>query len=271
MELATIESEPQMAVIQMERAQQVADVCKSMIEQTAVNIQGKKYPPVECWQSIANAHGCVLSSKDVERTATGFKAIGEVRKAATGELIATAEGFVGDDEPTWAKRPEYAKRAMAQTRAMSRAGRSAFAYIAVLAKIPNLKTTPAEEVPHGGFDDRPSVRPPMRTASEVLEGEVLEPGSIDEEASFDLGVEPPTGALEVSGEVTNKYPAEGKGPNKIVIAGEKFAMWPKDKVLCTRFSKAWNDGRRNFKVTYTSAASKCGKYTNHTVVDIIPL
>jgi hypothetical protein len=53
----------------------------------------------------------------------------------------------------WAKRPTYAKRAMCQTRAISRACRSAFAHVVVLIDR-NLSTTPAEEVPFGGFDDK---------------------------------------------------------------------------------------------------------------------
>jgi hypothetical protein len=71
----------------------------------------------------------------------------------TGQVIATAEGFVGDDEPTWSSRPTYAKRAMCQTRAISRACRSAFAHVVVLIDR-NLSTTPAEEVPFGGFEDK---------------------------------------------------------------------------------------------------------------------
>jgi hypothetical protein len=41
---------------------------------------------------------------------------------------------------------------MCQTRAISRACRSAFAHIVVLID-KSLSTTPAEEVPHGGFED----------------------------------------------------------------------------------------------------------------------
>jgi hypothetical protein len=99
----------------------VAKLCKDIVTNTAQNIQGRRYVRVEGWQSIANAFGCVASAKDVERTDTGFRAIGQVRKMDTGIVICEAEGFVGDDERTWAKRDEYAKRAMAQTRAISRA------------------------------------------------------------------------------------------------------------------------------------------------------
>src|SRR3546814_11290148 len=50
------------------------------------------------------------------------------------------------------KRAAYAIRAMAQTRAISRACRSAFAHVVVMIDA-DLATTPAEEVPDGGFID----------------------------------------------------------------------------------------------------------------------
>jgi hypothetical protein len=47
---------------------------------------------------------------------------------------------------------------MAQTRAISRACRSAFAHVVVMMDA-GLSTTPAEEVPLGGFDDEPREAP----------------------------------------------------------------------------------------------------------------
>jgi len=143
------------------QASDVAGFCKEIVLKTAQNIQGRKYVRVEGWQSIANAYGCVASAKDVERVETGFRAIGQVRRMDTGIVIAEAEGFVGDDEKTWSKRDEYAKRAMAQTRAISRACRSAFAFVVTYMDA-GLETTPAEEVPHGGFDDAPRPAAPVR-------------------------------------------------------------------------------------------------------------
>ena len=135
----------------MRRATDVAGVSRDIVMKTAITIQGRKYVKVEGWQAIAIAHGCVASSRDVERVDSGFRAIGEVRRINDGTVLATAEGFVGDDEvKTWGQRPEYAKRAMAQTRAISRACRSAFAHVVVLIDS-NLSTTPAEEVPDEGF------------------------------------------------------------------------------------------------------------------------
>lgn len=142
-----------------------ASLCKAIVVSTAKNIQGRKFVPVEGWQAIAIAHGCVASSGEVKRTEDGgFSAIGRVVRMDTGEEIATAEGYVGPDEPVWfggqekgrtyQKRADYAIRAMAQTRAISRACRSAFAHVVVMMNA-GLSTTPAEEVPHDGFDDRP--------------------------------------------------------------------------------------------------------------------
>lgn len=155
-----------------------AELCKGIVVASAMEIQGRKYVKVEGWQAIAIAHGCTASARGVERVEGGVKAIGEIRRMSDGAVIAEAEGFVGEDEPTWyggvvtsygktktlPKRPDYAIRAMAQTRAISRAGRSAFAHVVVMMNA-GLSTTPAEEVPDGGFEDRPmtNVTPPKDT------------------------------------------------------------------------------------------------------------
>lgn len=140
----------------MRQATDVAGVCAEIVQRTAQNIQGRKYVRVEGWQSIAVAYGCVASSRAVEKVEGGIRAVGEVRRMSDGVLIATAEGFVGKDETTWyggkdkygkemAARPEYAVRAMAQTRAISRACRSAFAFVVTMID-GSLSTTPAEEM-----------------------------------------------------------------------------------------------------------------------------
>ena len=144
-----------------------AGLCKAIVVESAMTIQGRKYVKVEGWQAIAVAHGCTGSARTVERIEGGVRAIGEVRRMSDGVVIAEAEGFVGEDEPTWfggqagnrtlPKRPDYAIRAMAQTRAISRACRSAFAHVVVMMNA-GLSTTPAEEVPLGGFEDAPAPR-----------------------------------------------------------------------------------------------------------------
>ncbi len=122
-----------------------AGLCRAIVMATAKPIQGRRYVAVEGWQSIAIAHGCTASARDVEHVEGGWRAIGEVRRMSDGRLIAQAEGFLGEDEKTWAGRPLFARRAMVQTRAISRACRSAFAHVVVMIDA-ELGTTPAEEM-----------------------------------------------------------------------------------------------------------------------------
>ncbi len=163
-ELATLERYTPTVADNMRQATDVAGVCREIVVACAKVIQGRKFVGVEGWQAIAIAHGCVASARDVERVETGYRAIGEIRRQSDGFVICTAEGFVGVDEPTWfggesekwekgkwitktlPTRAEYACRAMAQTRAISRACRSAFAHVVVMMNA-GLETTPAEEMP----------------------------------------------------------------------------------------------------------------------------
>lgn len=152
-------------------ASDIAGLCKAIVLKTAMQISGRSYVKVEGWQSIATAHGCVACSRDVEKVYErqlgkdvfiGYKCIGEIRRMTDGVVIGQAEGFIGVDEITWfggekevmerghpvmkmaPKRPDYAIRAMCQTRAISRACRAAFSHVVVLMNA-GLSTMPAEE------------------------------------------------------------------------------------------------------------------------------
>jgi hypothetical protein len=158
MQLATIE--PSNSAIAYRQATDAAGICKQIVLKTVKNIQGKQYVQVEGWQAIATAHGCIAQSRDVKRTESGFSAIGEIRRMSDGAIIATAEGFVGDDEKMWAGRPEFARRAMAQTRSISRACRSAFAHVVVMMDA-GLSTTPAEEMESVEVESRSAANHPV--------------------------------------------------------------------------------------------------------------
>jgi len=134
-------------VANIKRSTDVAGACKEIVFRTSIKIQNKKYVPVEGWMAIATAHGCNLSATDVKQVEGGISARGIVRRISDGITLGEAEGFVGDDEKTWSNRPLFARRAMAQTRAMSRAARSVFAHVVVLMDA-GLETTPAEEMGH---------------------------------------------------------------------------------------------------------------------------
>ena len=60
------------------QATDVAGACREIVKATAQRIGNRDYVRVEGWQSIAVAHGCVASARDVERTDEGWKCIGEV-------------------------------------------------------------------------------------------------------------------------------------------------------------------------------------------------
>ena len=164
-ELATI---PQNGPELFRLSTDAAGLCKEIVVRTAKTIQGRKFVPVEGWQAIAVAHGCVASAGAVERVEGGFRAIGVIKRMDNGQEISTAEGFVGDDEPMWAKRPEFARRAMAQTRAISRACRSAFAHVVVMMNA-GLQTTPAEEMDHVVIDQEPEKKQRKEKAVESQE------------------------------------------------------------------------------------------------------
>lgn len=143
-DLQTIENNP---IANIKKSTDVAGACKEIVSRTSIKIQNKKYVPVEGWMAIATAHGCNLSATDVKQVDGGISARGLVRRISDGIILGEAEGFVGDDEKTWSNRPLFARRAMAQTRAMSRAARSVFAHVVVLMDA-GLETTPAEEMGH---------------------------------------------------------------------------------------------------------------------------
>jgi hypothetical protein len=211
------------------QATEVASLCKEIVTKTAQNIQGRRYVRVEGWQSVANAFGCVASAKDVERTETGFRAIGQVRRMDSGVVICEAEGFVGDDERTWSKRDEYAKRAMAQTRAISRACRSAFAFVVTMMDA-GLETTPAEEVPQDGFSDAPRPASPVRYQAQSKPA----PRMVDEDV-IDVVPEPvkaapvrkkqPAAAMEDGADWQTARFIKGNRQDKTSKAGKNYTQW----------------------------------------------
>jgi hypothetical protein len=164
----------------MQVSTDVAAVCGEIVKKTALSIKGRLYIKVEGWQALATAHGCVAGSRDVERVEGGYRAIGELRRMTDGALLGTAEGFVGEDEvvwfggkdqggKTWKRRHDYAIRAMAQTRAISRVCRSAFAHVVVLIDT-DLSTTPAEEV----AEDASETKGPSASQEDLVNRELQE-------------------------------------------------------------------------------------------------
>lgn len=144
-ETAMIHVQPNRGALSIASANTVAEACRDIVKATAVKVGGGTHIGIEGWLAIAGQHGCTISSRRVKKVEGGYTAEGVV-KNSEGHVLSTAEGFVGDDERMWARRDEYAKRGMAQTRAMSRAARNVFAHVVVAMKA-GIRTTPAEEMP----------------------------------------------------------------------------------------------------------------------------
>lgn len=155
--LAVIEVQPRQV---MERNQSVANACREIVMRCSVKLQGKQYIQAEGWQALANLSGYSPRIDEVQELDNGdCRAVCSLVRLADGEVIARAEGYVGTDERTWANRPRYARRAMAQTRATSRACRSALAFLVPLIDA-SLSTTPAEEIPVESSGHNPELHQP---------------------------------------------------------------------------------------------------------------
>lgn len=130
----------------MGRGAAVAAACRQIVLSTTMDLRGKKYIRAEGWQALAAANGLSPRISMVEELGNGdIRAVCDLIRLSDGETVASSEGFVGTDEPMWQGRPRYARRGMAQTRATSRACRSALAWIVPLLDA-DLSTTPAEEI-----------------------------------------------------------------------------------------------------------------------------
>lgn len=112
-----------------------------------VKIQGKQYPLVEHWQTIASFFGVVARVVETEHVvfgdAIGWKAVAEAVRVSDGSVLSRAEAMCLSDEPKWASRPQHQVIAMAQTRAISRCLRNVFSRIMVLAGV---EASPAEDL-----------------------------------------------------------------------------------------------------------------------------
>ncbi len=204
------------------QATDVAGLCRELALKKALTIGTRRFLPVEVWTTIAVAHGFIASIKEgsVKEVYRGDKLIGiqataELKRQSDGAVLSTAEGFVGDDEVDWfgshgepikkwskrankevemviAKREDYAIRAMAQTRAVSRVCRTGFSHVVVMID-EKLSTTPYEEI--------------ANDSESVIEAETITPKS--EGAS--AGTETKKPAPEVPREETLKLRAQFEG------------------------------------------------------------
>jgi len=128
-------------------ATEVANALGGVIESKKLynSINGRRYVRVEGWTTLCAMLGCLPREVSVSRNEGGtYEATVELARMNDGAILTRASAECGMDEPTWAKRPDYARRSMAVTRATSKACRIAFSWVMVLA---GYEATPSEEIP----------------------------------------------------------------------------------------------------------------------------
>lgn len=146
----------------VQSATAMADVLARIVKdrQLTARISGRDYVRCEGWTTLAALGGVlpreVACKRDPETGA--YVAIVELVRMDNGNVLtrASAECGAEDDRP-WNRRPAYARRSMAITRATGKACRIAFSWIMSLA---GYSATPAEEMPdEADAAPRPDAKP----------------------------------------------------------------------------------------------------------------
>ncbi len=144
-----LEGDPQ---AQLEFAHKAASTLMSWVSQkkNPVMIRGEQYLEFGDWQILGRFYGATVAIEWSRPIDGGWEARSVVYR--NGEIISAAEAMCMRKEKRWGTADEYAVRSMAQTRASAKALRQAFGWVAELA---GMKSTPAEEMPHEGYDRTP--------------------------------------------------------------------------------------------------------------------
>jgi hypothetical protein len=128
------------------QASNIANALKEIIvkQKFSVKLGAGEHVKVEGWQTLGTLLGILPKEKKVIRHSDGaYEAEIELVNMKTGVIVGGASSYCGMDEPNWAKKPEYARRSMAITRATGKAYKQAFGWIVHLA---GFNPTPAEEM-----------------------------------------------------------------------------------------------------------------------------
>lgn len=143
---------PQLSPAQViAHATETANVISKVIEDQKMYsvISGRKYVKVDAWVALGAIEGIFPREKSVHEVVHDnghreFEAYVELIDKRTGRVIGGGSATCGTDESTWAKRPRFARRSMAITRATGKAFRLHYSYVMELA---GYAPTPYEEMP----------------------------------------------------------------------------------------------------------------------------
>jgi hypothetical protein len=130
----------------IERATEIADELANLIRKKnlSMRIQGREYVRVEGWSVLGAMLGVIARERSTTRLEDGsYEAVVDLVRAIDGVIIGGASALCGTDEATWGKRPEFARRSMAITRATGKAFRIGFSWVMSMA---GYEPTPAEEM-----------------------------------------------------------------------------------------------------------------------------
>lgn len=139
-------------------------------------IQGRDYVNVEGWCTAAAMLGVIPREASVTEGENGdYTAVVELVRASDGVVIGRGSALCGGDENPWGKRPRYARRSMAVTRATGKACRLAFSWIVALA---GYEPTPMEEMPSDGVDITNRNVPPVTPAPDPKLAQAKNPAKL---------------------------------------------------------------------------------------------
>jgi hypothetical protein len=133
--------------IALDRMAEIAKVLVELVRSQglAVKIRGNEHLRVEAWRALGGMIGVhpVTAWSTLNETGDGYLVRVEAR-TRSGEVVGASEAECSHSERAWANRENHALRAMAETRATSRALRGPLGQIVVLA---GYEASAAEEMP----------------------------------------------------------------------------------------------------------------------------
>lgn len=133
-----VKAKPPEQIAALEPLRQQVGIVKALAPQVlsryTMQLQGKTYVQVAGATLIANAMNYTVREVEVKRVdfgggVTGWEATAEILDLETGTIIGRGSGIVTDDEKPWGTRPQFARRAMASTRAAGRALRLSMGHL----------------------------------------------------------------------------------------------------------------------------------------------
>lgn len=142
-------------------AAEIATALKGVLvaQGLVTKIRNSEHVRVEGWQTAAAL--CGISARVAWTKAlddgSGWVAHAEAVRIENGVVVGAGDGMCSRAESSWKSRDDFALRAMAQTRAVSRALRGVLAFIIVLA---GYEATPAEEMVHDAPPSQPARNAP---------------------------------------------------------------------------------------------------------------